>query len=375
MSDWKNVQYKNGKMRTSEGGGGGGSSTFAGLDDVSFSDIQNGQVPKYNSTTQKWENANESGGGGTVTDVTVDGVSVVNGQGVAEIEMPTPPTIPVTDVKVNGTSVVDANNEAQIKSYKEVTQAEYQALPSSKLTDNILYCIKDSAGADSFPPLIYSDEEREVGVWRDGKPLYQKTYNNISITNEVDFIVDLSFTNKSLIKYEVDFRGISNQDAKFSVATSDTLYINSNNQLVYYLSRSGSWWNLLSSADITVWYTKTTDVAGSGKYTTYGGIAHHYSTSEQVIGTWIDGKPLYERVLLNTQLIELVQDTWVKTEFDKGNIGKIIKCSLTNLSYLAFNSELSAGFVDDKLAINSARSMNYAIGDCAIALRYTKTTD
>ena len=64
MSDWKNVQYKDGKMRTSEGGGGGGSSTFAGLEDVDFSNLQNGQVPKYNSTTQKWENANESGGGG-----------------------------------------------------------------------------------------------------------------------------------------------------------------------------------------------------------------------------------------------------------------------------------------------------------------------
>lgn len=85
MSDWKNVQYKDGKMRTSNGGGGGGSSTFAGLDDVSFSNLQNGQVPKYNSTTQKWENANESGGGGTITDVTVDGTSVVNQQGIAEI--------------------------------------------------------------------------------------------------------------------------------------------------------------------------------------------------------------------------------------------------------------------------------------------------
>lgn len=25
MSEWKNIQYKDGKMRTSEGGGGGGS--------------------------------------------------------------------------------------------------------------------------------------------------------------------------------------------------------------------------------------------------------------------------------------------------------------------------------------------------------------
>lgn len=57
---WKNVQYENGKMRTSEGGGGGGSSTFADLEDVDLSNLQDGQVPKYNSSTQKWENANES---------------------------------------------------------------------------------------------------------------------------------------------------------------------------------------------------------------------------------------------------------------------------------------------------------------------------
>ena len=51
------------------GGGGGGSSTFAGLIDVSLSNLQNGQVPKYNSISGKWENANESGGSAW-TDVT-----------------------------------------------------------------------------------------------------------------------------------------------------------------------------------------------------------------------------------------------------------------------------------------------------------------
>lgn len=59
---WKNVQYENGKMRTSESGGG--SSTFADLEDVDLTNPQNGQVPKYNATTGKWENANESGGSG-----------------------------------------------------------------------------------------------------------------------------------------------------------------------------------------------------------------------------------------------------------------------------------------------------------------------
>ena len=45
------------------GGGGGGSSTLAGLTDTNINAPTNGQVLKYNSTSSKWENANESGGG------------------------------------------------------------------------------------------------------------------------------------------------------------------------------------------------------------------------------------------------------------------------------------------------------------------------
>lgn len=50
----------------------------------------------------------------------------------------------VNDVLVNGVSVVDGNGDAQITSYKEVTQAEYDALPSSKESDGVAYFIKDS---------------------------------------------------------------------------------------------------------------------------------------------------------------------------------------------------------------------------------------
>lgn len=46
--------------------GGGGASAVSDLTDVSLSNLANGQILKYNSTTQKWENANESGGGSTL---------------------------------------------------------------------------------------------------------------------------------------------------------------------------------------------------------------------------------------------------------------------------------------------------------------------
>jgi hypothetical protein len=38
--------------------------SFANLTDTAFSNLANGQILKWNSTTNKWENANESGGGG-----------------------------------------------------------------------------------------------------------------------------------------------------------------------------------------------------------------------------------------------------------------------------------------------------------------------
>lgn len=54
----------------------------------------------------------------------------------------------VVDVYENGVSVLDENNIAQTHSYKEITQAEYDALypPGSTVTDNILYAIKDGEG-------------------------------------------------------------------------------------------------------------------------------------------------------------------------------------------------------------------------------------
>ena len=62
MSDWKNVQYKDGKFKTGEGGGGG-ASALTDLSDVNVSSPSNGQVLKYDNTTSKWVNTNESGGG------------------------------------------------------------------------------------------------------------------------------------------------------------------------------------------------------------------------------------------------------------------------------------------------------------------------
>lgn len=397
MSDWKNVQYKDGKYRTSEGGGGGGSSTFAGLDDVSLNNLKNGQVPKYNSTTHKWENADESGGGGTVTDVQVDGVSVVNQQGVAEIEMPTPPTIPVEDVKVNGESVVDGNKEAQIKSYKEVTQAEYNALPDSKLNDGILYCIKDTGGADGFPPLIYSDEEREIGVWIDGKPLYEKTvtFGNIPAGTN-NYTIQMGLSNVDNV---IEYNGMGYDSANNSYFRLPLVIIHLPYSDLQKYSSTIQTYN--KSADtvridtgserpitggyITIRYTKTTDVAGSGTWTTQGGYAHHYSTTEHIVGTWIDGKPIYEKTIqvtttlrsgdndvpVSTPNLETLVRAWSTAKMGNGSWVQISVSHPTttwNLSIYDIDSSKVRFCVGSNIA-------SRGFSEVYVTMQYTKTTD
>lgn len=59
---WKNVQYENGKYKTSSGGGG--ASALADLDDVNITSATDGQVLKYDSQNDKWVNGNGGGSSG-----------------------------------------------------------------------------------------------------------------------------------------------------------------------------------------------------------------------------------------------------------------------------------------------------------------------
>ena len=234
---WKNVQYENGKYRTSEGGGGGGSSTFAGLDDVSFSNLENGQVPKYNSTTQKWENANGSGGG-TVTDVEVDGVSVVNQQGVAEITMPSVPN------RLSDLSDIDLSNIQNGQIIK------WDATNNKWVNAN-----------ENGHTYSTTSEQLTNDIWVDGKPIYEKTFYYASLPRsgecifQTDIVVDkVICMNGICLWYEYAFNiphvswdnGLT-VDLSYNTQTND-IRIHPNNNNFYTQS---------SDFYITVRYTKT----------------------------------------------------------------------------------------------------------------------
>lgn len=224
-----------------------------------------------------------------------------------------------------------------------------------------------------YLPALYSEEEREVGVWTDGKPIYQKTWDfssspiAINGGNQWQTLSGVSTVGMSeIIKAEcVDHHGTS---FNLYVAPDGDNYthavVNSQINITMYLMR------------LTLSYTKTTDQPGSGRYLPDGQLAHHYSTSEKVVGTWIDGSTVYERTwdFGTSGEMEFGPDTWVSTTISRSNINRIIKVdaisnSGVNWEFIAANCD-SGSYVQ----LYHSRPGNKNIKVRYLTLQYTKTS-
>ena len=128
--------------------------------------------------------------------------------------------------------------------------------------------------------------------------------------------------------------------------------------------------------------------------------ANHYSTDEQVVGTWIDGKPVYEKSYslqksnfvktnskhytfdyghssLNINQVISMQGTlhlsatgWGTTDIPLGGRSDFTNDAITNfiefVSYYSYLAVKSDAFDLEKDTSNWS---------CAMTIRYTKTTD
>ena len=239
--------------------------------------------------------------------------------------------------------------------------------------------------AYGFSPIIYSEQEREVGVWTNGKPLYQKTVpfgqltNNYSLSLGVSnveyaFLVsDGCWANDSVrpIPYVIGNGSQNNIGGYFNITSSDTSF--------EFRLGSGSVSDTINGY-ITFRYTKTTDTAGSGKYNTLGVPTEHYSENEQVIGTWTNGKPLYQKTFTQqltgtTGSIDItslnIATGWIYDGFyDIGvtTLGLNESMGGNNVTYTHLNAGLTPPYIDCKNAISQNSTIH-------VTIRYTKTTN
>ena len=252
----------------------------------------------------------------------------------------------------------------------------------------------DTAGTGPTPgnliylPALYSEEEREVGVWTDGKPLYQKS---------VKFTIGSSLNSWQYIEHHI--QNIDHLLFYGDVNVNGTIYSSgaqSGGNIMMYANGTYCGINVSQSAyvggyaELTLQYTKTTDTAGSGKYLPDGQYAHHYSTSEHVVGTWVDGSTLYEKTYVKTLPSMHDHDSGYSylIDSDVSYMDKII--SAVGILYESGGActALNGGMVnmngwaysihknrDDELVLYANVTSTYVGGGVAyVTIRYTKSS-
>lgn len=157
----------------------------------------------------------------------------------------------------------------------------------------------------------YSTEERQVGTWTNGKPLYQKTVNVGSLPNNASKQVAHNISNMEYAPLII----LTASDGNGNFVSIPFTSNNFNFQISCYISGANIIIDAFSnrsafSGYATIQYTKTTDTAGSGIWTPSGAQAAHYSTTEQVVGDYM-GEPLYGRIIDNLG-VSVANTSWTQ---------------------------------------------------------------
>jgi len=336
--------------------------------------------------TVLWENTSGTTSSSTITLSSAldnyDAIYIITASN-AEPNYKSTQIIPVSAIDTTGTTnfgIFDTGGDNYyyvVLNYVDSTHITLSSWGSSYLIKYYkVVGINYGAGGTPIQPIIYSEEEREVGVWTDGKPLYEKTfyYSTLNVSR-TDWTILEAFTLDKFIDVSVSF---TNSNRYLDETYMKISYYNGN--LYYHTPEING---TCDDAYITIQYTKTTDTPGSGIWTPSGVPAVHYSTDEHVVGTWIDGSTLYEK----SYHVPTVTSTYI-------TIDSTISASTIKLRDVSMGSIVIGGaynnaqYVDGRLSYNSFIRVVLHVGlsvgmeappsepitDFDFTIRYTKTT-
>jgi len=222
---------------------------------------------------------------------------------------------------------------------------------------------------------LYSTDEKMIGQWIDGKPLYQKTIvkNNFTIGNDTSFTHGITNVDKIFIKDGfIDDNGSFVMMPLLWSTSYDGVLIDAT-KIVF---KGTGTWGAQSTRTIyfVIQYTKTTDSAISI------GSDTDYSTDEKIVGTWIGGKPIFQKTLNNVTVPKNSTSALIE------NVDLLVDCKLsyvrggvrtTNQAF--YNSASDMVLVIP--AVNESThsfyiywNSPYTLSDFNITVQYTKTT-
>jgi len=250
-------------------------------------------------TTGKWRELQTGGGGG-------EGGHIIEDDGT---EMTQRDTLDFVDFDLED----DDTNEKTVVQSHELTQEEFAEIFSSGLPGAITGFDLSNTSCESN---IHSTDERVIGQWIDGKPLYQKTVDTGALPNNTTKSVATSIAN---INNVIDISGFAKSSngtrcipilyamggSSASVCLADVRDISSSGATIR-LNASANLSDFTTSY-VTIRYTKIADSA--------------VSSGEKIVGQWIDGKPIFEKVI---EFGALPNKTSKEVNHNISNLSKVI---------------------------------------------------
>lgn len=207
---------------------------------------------------------------------------------------------------------------------------------------------------------LYSTNEQLIGRWIDGKPLYQKTVTSISVTlSTSEYRTLCNIPNAGSI---IDLQ-LYNGSSYALVNVSYNATINANSDVrVALLQTYGE-----AITRATIRYTKTTDAA------VYIGSDTDYSTDEKIVGTWIDGKPIYQKTWELASAVNIGTDWTDITSIVIPNVKRVIESEGSGPDALAYSFPIIGAHDGSFFQCCTSRTNDNAVK--YITIRYTKNTD
>lgn len=253
---------------------------------------------------------------------------------------------------------------------------------------------------------LYSTDEKIIGCWIDGKPLYQKTFVDVLPPVNTDNEIQLDFSVDTFVRVDAFFEPangiffnteyvsrvkISGSQNNFLVrvqGNNNARTSNPNKIIIHYE-------NINDTTDwdgrpifITIQYTKTTDEAGSFNYAN----ENDYSTDEKVVGTWIDSKPIYQKTFNVTNDVDVTTDgtdAYFSVDIASANyIDTVVNLDSVVITSNSVIKPCYASYQNDTLYVyrsyvNSAKTRVIFVNNrivwnqapIKLTVQYTKTTD
>jgi len=158
----------------------------------------------------------------------------------------------------------------------QVAAHELTAAEMAEIISPLPYMDFSNPSAEAF---VFSTNERVIGQWIDGKPLYQKTITGTTPANDGE--ISTGITNGSnAVVVRGTFLNSAGYNANFAYADIGVDAKSDGSSIYFNYMNRTDFKNQPFTA--TIQYTKTTDTA--------------VASGEKIVGQWIDGKPLFEKV-------------------------------------------------------------------------------